>query len=178
MLTSELPSFKRPPTRLQLLAASKPIDDITDEELFEEGELESFLRSTEEKEALIQTCDWARAKDDREADMVEARASRMQRDTRTRDYTSRLNIEALSNLLDEKDAVDWIETTDKDDDDDDNWAMSLFSSQIMGEHARGSEDNPCEMIPIAKDDSQTSFSATDDNGEILGPWRPLSPDSK
>ncbi|KAL5490417.1 hypothetical protein ACEPAI_5250 [Sanghuangporus weigelae] len=173
ILTSEDPSHDQPPTRLQLLAVAKNVDDITDEELFGEGELESFLRTAGEREALTQTCEWARAKtsDDTSAIGVNSAV----KGSFERDLASRMNIEALDRLLNGHDLTCWAQNTDKDDDDDDKWASSGFLQQIMTQ-AEGSEDEKSETSLEGCDDSHRSASLqTDDGGEILGPWRPLSP---
>ncbi|KAL5533031.1 hypothetical protein ACEPAF_4807 [Sanghuangporus sanghuang] len=176
ILTSEDPSHNQPPTRLQLLAAVKNVDDITDEELFGEGELESFLRTTEEREVLTQACDRARAKTSDDACATgEARVNRAGKGRLERDSASRMNIEALDRLLNGHDLTCWAQNTDKDDDDDDNWASSGFLRQIMTQ-AGGSEDGKSETSSEGCDDSHRSASLqTDDGGEVLGPWRPLSP---
>ena len=176
ILTSENASYSRPPTRLQLLAAAKNVEDITDEELFEEGELESFLRTTEEREALIQTCEWARAKTGDDVSATgEARVNRAGKSRLERDPASRMNIEALDRLLDGHDLTYWAQNTDKNDDDDDYWVSSGFLGQIMTQD-EGSDEEKSETSLGASGDSQRSASfPTDEGGEVLGPWRPSSP---
>ncbi|KAL5529117.1 hypothetical protein ACEPAG_5091 [Sanghuangporus baumii] len=176
MLTSEDPSHDQPPTRLQLLAATKNVDDIMDEELFGEGELESFLRTTEEREVLAQACEWVRVKTSDDACATEeARVTRAGKSSLDRDSASRMNIEALDRHLNGHDLTCWARNAVKDDDDDDNWASNGFLRQIMSQ-AEGSEDEKSETSLEGCDDSHRSASLqTDDGGEILGPWRPLSP---
>ncbi|KAL5511534.1 hypothetical protein ACEPAH_4751 [Sanghuangporus vaninii] len=176
VLTSEDPYRNQPPTRLQLLAAMKNVDDITDEELFGEGELESFLRTTEEREVLTQAREWARAKTSDDACVTgEARVNRVGKGSLERDSASRMNVENLDRLLNGHDLTCWAQNTDNDDDDDDNWASGVFLQQIMTQ-AGGSEDGKSETSLEGCDDSHRSASLqTDDGGEVLGPWRPLSP---
>lgn len=59
ILASESPFIDKPPTRLQQLAIERGADDIADEELFDDGELESFLRTADERTILRRTYDWA-----------------------------------------------------------------------------------------------------------------------
>ena len=69
LLSSDTPSlphtFVHPPTRLQLLRATRPggSDAIADEELFEEGELEDVLRTEEEVNVLVRLVDWDKAEE-------------------------------------------------------------------------------------------------------------------
>lgn len=115
-------SSRSAPTRLQLLAASrKGEDDITDDELFEEGELERLFRSKEEIEFLKETFGWAdwedtfddaedgnkRARKKRRKDVVELveEMDGFDRDgegeVEKRKVSKRVNLEALARFLED-----------------------------------------------------------------------------
>lgn len=59
-------SLRRPPTRLQMLTVRRGGGDdaVADEELFDLGELEGFLRTTEEVRTFSRTVDWSDSDDD------------------------------------------------------------------------------------------------------------------
>ncbi|TFK46425.1 hypothetical protein OE88DRAFT_1729153 [Heliocybe sulcata] len=58
LLTAHVASLSAPPTRLQILAMERGgEEDVGDEELFEEGELDSFLRTDEEVEVVKRMMD-------------------------------------------------------------------------------------------------------------------------
>lgn len=179
MLTSDALTFNRAPSRLQLLATAKPVDEITDEELFAEGELDSFLRNSEEREVLIQTCDWAREKfSDGESDTAAVNVTRAWTSEHECGDGSRMNIEAFGRLLVEQDLEDWARTMDKNDDDDDSWILNDFSRKIMTQDS-GFEGSLCKTsVGTGGTPRPTTSLAEDNESEVVGPWRPLSPDSR
>ncbi|KAH8117521.1 hypothetical protein DFH11DRAFT_1724511 [Phellopilus nigrolimitatus] len=177
LLTTDSPSFKHPPTRLQLLAAEKSVEEIADEELFAEGELEGFLRNAEEREVLMKTCDWAREKDGDDG----ALTVRTRRRDRERGGASRVNIEVLNRLFNEPESNGWVEATNEDDDkDDDSWAMKGIAEQIMTSVDQfESSGRRSQLAAIDDNDDDDSLRpaplAANDTDEIVEPWRPLSP---
>lgn len=104
-------TFIRPPTRLQLLHASRPggSDAIVDEELFEEGELEAMFRTEEEVNVFMQLVDWNRIEEEEESKNA-LRVSRnrstilgdstSQEDPTSQQGTGRINMDAFKRLMD------------------------------------------------------------------------------
>ncbi|THH09359.1 hypothetical protein EW145_g2062 [Phellinidium pouzarii] len=176
LLASDMPCLNKPPTRLQLLATEKSPEEITDEELFDEGELDGFLRSPEERDILLLTCNWSQEKG---SDNGEKRPDRAPTSAHERRCTSRMNVEAFNRLMNEPDEASLVEAMHNDDDDDDDDDDSIFNS--LAEQIMSSGDQ--SQIMCYEDNS----SGTDENnrlssplidvddGEVVGLWRPLSP---
>ena len=135
-LTSDVPDFSRPPTRLQLLLSQKREDDITDEELFGEGELENVMRSDEERNVLMKAMDWARDGNDNRDDEGEGddgseggHTAHARRRDRDRGGTTRVNMEALERLLAESEHDAATEATYYDEDKDWDDLANLYGME-------------------------------------------------
>ena len=106
--SSSLPhTFVHPPTRLQLLHAARPggSDGITDEELFEEGELEDVFRTDEEMNVLVQLVDWDKVEEKRSDRALSKSCNRSSQDTSQLDLTpqrgaGRIDMGAFKRLMD------------------------------------------------------------------------------
>lgn len=118
LLTSDTLFSTGVPTRLQLLASKKHVDEITDEELFAEGELEGLMCSTEETDAIAQACDWAREEEDN--DKIHDHAGTSKR-AKLKSVASpgRINLDTLNNFLGHQDTLDFGDYTSEDNDYDD-----------------------------------------------------------
>ena len=170
MLAADSSSFKHTPTRLDLLLSEKSVDEITDDQLFSDGELESYMRSENEREALVQIFDWAREIEevgDADTDSSD------DVDSRGRDFTlgstSRVNLEALNRLLNDKEAVGRIEATYTDDDD---WAMAGIADEFS---FNGVDPDRDDHTLLGKPEPGRGPLSADDDAEIIMPWRPISP---
>jgi len=110
-------TFVHPPTRLQLLHATRPggSDAIVDEELFEEGELEALFRTEEEVGVLVRLVDWDEVEEEKRLNAV-LRTSR-NRSTKSKQRTSqenpspqrgtgRINMDAFKRLMDQTSDLD------------------------------------------------------------------------
>lgn len=117
LLTSDEPYSTHAPSRLQLLASLKCADEITDEELFTEGELEGLIRSPEETEVMAKVCDWAREKDDCEQVNENELTLAVTRATKNGSNPShnRINLEALNRFLNQTDIFEFNNLTSDDD---------------------------------------------------------------
>lgn len=104
-------TFICPPTRLQLLHASRPggSDAIFDEELFEEGELEAMFRTEEEVTVLVQLVDWNRVEEEKGSKnaltvprnrLTIPGHSTSQGDQTPQQGTGRINMDAFKRLMD------------------------------------------------------------------------------
>ncbi|TDL27586.1 hypothetical protein BD410DRAFT_894660 [Rickenella mellea] len=156
LLTADQISLNHPPTRLGILAASKGEEQIADDELFAEGELESFLRNPEEIAVLEKACDWAKEEEIDE----EGHVARAQIRDRERGGTTRVNMEALNRLLAETES-EWEEAEYKEDDE---WMTETMEDSNVAGVARLKQLRS-SAIPIS----------TGQGHEEVEPWRPLSP---
>lgn len=94
-------SLSHKPSRLQLLVAQRPggAEDVKDNELFAEGELDGFLRSEGEVEGLREVLGW------KEGGVTEDKADPVgkmgteQKHTPKKSGTKRVNMDALSKVL-------------------------------------------------------------------------------
>ncbi|GJE98119.1 hypothetical protein PsYK624_143410 [Phanerochaete sordida] len=155
-------AFAHPPSRLQLLAVSRGAEAVTDDELFDEGELEGFLRSEKEVDVLRQTFDWDLAEDDDESPATKRSKKRKRNEAEFQAgdaqsyesrHTKRINMDALAHLLDpETNLDDLVEGED-------------FTALGLG---LGPEDDD------DVDDLQP-YPAAGGGDEEVGEWRPLSP---
>ena len=103
-------SFVHPPTRLQLLCAACPggSDCITDDELFEEGELEGVFRTEGEVKVLAQLVDWDEVEEKRLKRVLSeshnqsamSKQDTPQLDSTPQRGTGRIDMGALKNLMD------------------------------------------------------------------------------
>ncbi|EKM55926.1 uncharacterized protein PHACADRAFT_144858 [Phanerochaete carnosa HHB-10118-sp] len=158
-------AFVHPPTRLQLLAASRGEEAVLDEELFDEGELEGLLRSQEEVEVLRQTFEWDPA-DGGDAETTDTPRKPKKRKREDTGYqsdnaqdsggkrTKRVDMDALARLLDPETNLNDI------DDDEDFDALGLGIG--LGEKSDDVEELSSYTIEGGED-------------EEVGEWRPLSP---
>ena len=179
LLTADAPSLVNKPTRLQLLAHSKGVNEITDEELFSEGELEGFMRSEDERLIVAKSFDWARDHPGNESplDHEERHTAEARNRNRGRGGTSRINVEALNRLLHEADDIEWTEPYYTDDD----WAISRDQPSVAVDRFNqdSSISSDHDKTPIARIESseaqvELSHSSAADE-EVIEPWRPLTP---
>ncbi|EKM83028.1 hypothetical protein AGABI1DRAFT_89659 [Agaricus bisporus var. burnettii JB137-S8] len=92
------------PTRLQVLVASRgSVEDVTDDELFDEGELEGLMRSEEEMRIIAHTQDWEDIEED--ADIrVKPNKRKATPSKSGRNVGGRIDLDALANLLNDADS--------------------------------------------------------------------------
>ena len=145
-----------PPTRLQLLAASRggSAEDIVDEELFAVGELEGLFRSEEEREALrpLFQLSWGEEVSREEA------AVRKSPFAETKRGAKRVNMDVLTRLL-----------------------GGNVDGDGNNEEDGGFLDPDSDAYPRIWDDGVTAHhqehqTATED-AELVSDWRPASPDA-
>lgn len=172
MLAADSSSFQHTPTRLQLLLSERSAEEITDDQLFTDGELEGYMRSEDEQEALKRVFDWAREEGvyvETDSDGGHA-ISTCGRDPAL-GSTSRINLEALNRLLNEKEETGRVEAIYADDDD---WALA----GIAGDFGLNDDDpvnnSECGAISGNSDPTKRRHS-TDDDAVVITPWRPISP---
>ena len=156
--------FTRPPTRLQLLIASRGENSIDDTELFDEGELESFMRTPDEVDVLKQTLahDWdvPDDKDPRPGSPLCSRGKRKRGDEAVASSdspskrTKRVNMDALARLLDPETHLDEVEEEGGLDALD--WGLGLH------------DDEEGSGVPMPYEYAHA-------DGEEIERWRPLSP---
>lgn len=205
--TSAALTSRCPPTRLQLLAASRGGDeDIMDEELFGEGELERLFRSEVETQSLRETFSWGDWED--KPDYAEEGNRRVRKKRKRKDgaglleemddpdrdgeggvekmkVSKRVNLEALARFLEDP--------TEEKDDQYDYDAAFLGLQHFDDEHE---EDDDCQdrghldgigfasgynAMKRTRTPMGTSRSHTttaqDDEEVVLNEWRPLSPET-
>lgn len=156
-------AFAQPPTRLQLLASSRGEESINDEELFDDGELEGLLRTSDEVEIIRQTFagEWNVRDEGTGSDTPPRPQKKRKRGEQDptpggspSKRTKRVNMDALARLLDPDTHLDEV------GEDDEFGELSL---------ELGLENDDDERL-------QTSFGFTQDgDGEEVEEWRPLSP---
>ncbi|KAH0827007.1 hypothetical protein J3R83DRAFT_4674 [Lanmaoa asiatica] len=147
-----------PPTRLQLLAASRggsTAEEIADEELFANGELEGLLRSEQEREALrpLFQLNWGEEVSTEEATVCHRKPVA----TETKRGTKRVNMDALARLLDRN--VDSDSSSEQDaagfpDPDNDAYLWGWDGYTL---HSSGHQ-------------------ITTEGDELVSDWRPASPE--
>lgn len=160
-------SFLCPPTRLQMLVVSRVGGEpcITDDELFEEGELDGFLRDDKERDQYAHTVDWDEIEEERAYRGVE-RAQQKARGNRKREVvamgkpegTKRIDMEALKRFMDPGSCLD---TLDEDEDGKED-AFYYFQADDKDEE---NDEGPVYLV-------STTGSSTE---EVEEDWRPLSP---
>lgn len=184
ILAADSPSFEQPATRLQVLTLSKSADDITDEELFEEGEYESLMRSQEERDVLARAFNWTLEEgglgepeegkdiDTDKEDRIPAAQNTIMPD-RPRGVSSRINIEALNRLLHDTEVLSEVEACYEDDDD---WPSSFagVAPTSVSEVTQnlGYNDHPLASTSALRFSKENDV--LDDDVEVE-PWKPLSP---
>lgn len=164
LLTCPLDELSRtrgtPPTRLQLLAASRggsTVEHIADEELFANGELEGLLRSEQEQEALrpLFQLNWGEEISTEQAEVCHPKPVV----TETKRGAKRVDMNALTRLLggnvngdstNEEDATGF---PDPDDNDAYLWGWDGYTHR-SSEHETATEGD-----------------------ELVGDWRTSSPDA-
>ncbi|KAF9218328.1 hypothetical protein BS17DRAFT_791678 [Gyrodon lividus] len=140
------------PTRLQLLSAFRGgsgLENIADEELFDEGELEGLLRSEQEREALQPLFELNWGEDRAEDEAVVSCPKPV--DTAAK----RVNMDALARIL------------GGDVDDDDKEEADLLDSE--------KDDYRYELDLSSTPLLQMSLT---EGAETVSDWRPLSPDEE
>jgi len=189
-------TFVHPPTRLQLLRAARPggSDAITDEELFEEGELEAMFRSEEEVRVIVRLVDWDEVEEGKRSNRtlkascgrstISKQSSSQEGPTLQRG-TRRINMDAFKRLMDP--------TVDLDNcvigcrsADEECTSGNLEYEEGQGDYYHWLFDLP---TPTSDTDSRspitmppTRRSSTQDSDGHLGgiedegDWRPMSPD--
>jgi transcription factor IIIB subunit 2 len=141
------------PTRLQILIASRgSAEDVTDEELFDEGELEALMRSEEEMKVIAHLQDWGDAEED-----VDIRAKPRKRkgisSESERQAGSRIDLDALAKLL-------------NDDDDSNNPPfIGLLGTEYDGDSA--------DEAGGIDDETRSNLASSDEI--VIQRWRPPSP---
>ncbi|KAI6028852.1 hypothetical protein F5J12DRAFT_808150, partial [Pisolithus orientalis] len=167
---------KDPPTRLQLLALSRggsAPQDISDEELFEQGELEGLFRSEEERDALIPLFElnWGTQSSAKDSTPV----SRQNKPIRTEPNRGarRINMEVLSRILEggstELSLSDagWEDNSEEDDNEN---KADQFANRLDF-----SVENICSS-PISEP-RRIGRSSIEEEVETIDDWRPLSPEA-
>ncbi|KAG6334373.1 hypothetical protein ID866_4712 [Astraeus odoratus] len=184
---------RNPPTRLQLLAISRggsAPEDIADDELFEQDELEGFLRTEAEREALIPLFElnWGGEKGSAQDSVPDQTPVAQQKNQPIRAEhkrgAKRVNMEVLSRILEGSTELSSLPDSELNDDrafdnydtDDDYYSKDAEyanPNNFFGEDASltrvGQESGcaapatrrPIEKVPEA---------------ETIGDWRPLSPE--
>ncbi|KAI6150278.1 hypothetical protein BKA82DRAFT_15069 [Pisolithus tinctorius] len=167
---------KDPPTRLQLLALSRggsAPQDISDEELFEQGELEGLFRSEEERDALIPLFElnWGTQSSAKDSTPV----SRQNKPIRTEPNRGarRINMEVLSRILEggstELSLSDagWEDNSEEDDNEN---KADQFANRLDF-----SVEDICSS-PISEP-RRIGRSPIEEEVETIDDWRPLSPEA-
>jgi len=173
ILAADSPSFELPATRLQVLSLSKSADDITDEELFDEGELEALIRGQDERDVLARVLGWTHeGSESGHLEEDEAHTANAQARDREGGVTSRINIEALNRLLDDAEVVGEVEACY---DNGDDWTADFAGVDLLAR-------SPASEIYGNFGDSRTISSLAHEAGDDVlddedsfEPWKPLSP---
>lgn len=159
-------AFAHPPTRLQVLAASRGEDAVADEDLFDEGELEGLLRTQAEVEILRKTFDWeVPDQDSTETDVLKRSKKRKRDDTQAGNvqssperHSKRINMDVLARLMDPNTNLDDIH------EDEDFSALGLgLGLEEQGDDGDSDSDEPA------------TYAITGGDDEEVGEWRPMSP---
>lgn len=159
-------AFAHPPTRLQVLAASRGEDAVADEDLFDEGELEGLLRTQAEVEILRKTFDWeVPDQDSTETDVPKRSKKRKRDDTQAGNvqssperHSKRINMDVLARLMDPNTNLDDIH------EDEDFSALGLgLGLEEQGDDGDSDSDEPA------------TYAITGGDDEEVGEWRPMSP---
>lgn len=165
-------AFAHAPSRLQLLASSRGSEAIDDDELFDEGELDGFLRTSDEVEVLRRTFGWDQPAEAQEpAGTAPARLSGKKRkreddpvvggDTTAGSAgrrTKRVDMDALARLLDPDTHLGDVDV----ENDDPFGALGLGWDALDDQ---GQDEGEEVLVE----------SGGDGEGEVLEEWRPLSP---
>ena len=172
---------QRPPTRLQLLSFDKGGEArLSDDDLFEPGELEALLRSDEEITVLREHFGWTRDKDVQGEENSERSAKRSglvsshanidssssKKDSKP-ERSRRINADALARLLAEGDQED--NPVDSEFQLDTAF-LGLEGMEFIAEDQSDTEE-PSGLSPLQK----ISPSASHNDEVILTDWRPPSP---
>lgn len=189
LLTSDLSTlphaFAHEPTRLQMLAVARAGGEqsISDEELFEEGELESLIRDEEETRIYSEMFNW----DGLEEEQERKRNSRREQKARAQNKhelaergffgrnqgTKRINMEALKRFMDPESFLDTF--ADQSNDKEDSFWYLTPHDRNFG--ICGGPGSCVEEDADAQDWKDLGDEAAADSGmeEVLENWRPMSP---
>lgn len=177
-------TFVHPPTRLQLLCAARPggPDAITDEELFEEGELEDVFRTEEEANILAQLVDWDEVEQKKLNEALSMSRNRLKmskqgtfhRDLTPRQGTGRIHMDAFKKLMDQTSDLGHFVVG----------CGGVYGEGILGD-TRGEdvEGDPSHWLldlPTATLETNPTVKGSDPQLggiEEMGDWRPMSPSS-
>lgn len=188
-------TYVHPPTRLQLLHAARPGGSgaIADEELFEEGELESMFRTEDEVDVLMRLVDWDQVEEEKRLKAFlkasSGRPAKSKQDTpqvgsSPQRGTGRINMDTFQKLMDQTSDLDNFvagcqevdeERTPDDLVDEDDHGDSfhwLFDLPIpaLDTYSRPSITTPPTLLAHTRDsDDQLGGIEEED-------WRPMSPD--
>lgn len=170
-------TFKHPPSRLQAILIAKGEHAITDEELFEEGELEGVLRTPEEVEMMRRAMEWSKEDGEESGSGQGRKRRRASDDAAAKELPgkrSRIDKDALARILESEDAechvlgLDLDEKFDQEDVD--------FEQPFTMSVDKFDEDDQCELPQVlstpARHNCLPDASAEE---EIVEEWRPLSP---
>jgi len=178
ILAADSPSFEQPATRLQILSLSKSTDDITEEELFDEGELEALIRGQDERDVLARALGWTQeGSESGHPEEDEEISMKTQTHNQQRGVTSRINIEALNRLLDDAEVVGEVEAFYNDGAD---WVPDFAGVDLLprsptseiGENLGDNRDRPLTAMPALGREVGDDVLHDEDS---LEPWKPLSP---
>ncbi|KAI0350082.1 hypothetical protein OH77DRAFT_1593777 [Trametes cingulata] len=187
-------AFRAAPSRLQLLATERGGADeehIADEELFGEDELEGFMRSPEEAEAVRIAMGWELGEEGENGDVEEPgkrKSSRKRKRAEDEDGESmlssqgkgkaratgskRINMEALARLLD-PDADITMESIEEKDEGGADAEHRLEEDEDEG--PQDDDDQSSDETASGTLNPSASHSTSDDGGEVVEEWRPMSP---
>ncbi|EAU88235.1 hypothetical protein CC1G_03907 [Coprinopsis cinerea okayama7 len=203
--TSSLSTFSHVrPTRLQLLVAERGGSDevaIPDDELFVEGELESFLRDEKEAAILQRVLGWDQDDEDNEEDggsateATKTRRKSKNKETEPRPKKSRLNLEALAQFMKGSSSADEDDKEEGDDgsgfeEDQSLGLLGLDAALHFGDGEKDDEDH--ESVYSDEDDGfsflggdsgttsratpySSALSHTGEEELVIDGWRPASP---
>jgi len=164
------------PTRLQKVVALRGGADVDDDELFEEGELEGFLRSEEEMEALQIAFGW----EERTTEPAEQKPKRKKRKRGKKDgqdgevkRTKRIDMDALARVLESEGVLTTnLEEDHSDDDDNDKRDVDDNDNRDVDQ-----AEAPNPFFSVAGDTLAPADHCDEvvDDEEVVGEWRPMSP---
>lgn len=178
-------TFFQPPSRLQKLVVSRAggEEGIPDEELFEHGELEGFLRTDDEVQALKATFDWAGSHTGKQLASDSSIKKRKRQQSHPEDDTStspsvkrtkRVNLDILASLLDPMNNL-------YEDDAQDEHCVSVdtmpsVETSEIGSVYRDDDDDDDDNDEGNNGDEEFGLCGIGEDGEVVEEWRPLSPE--
>ncbi|KAI0831770.1 hypothetical protein BC628DRAFT_1349723 [Trametes gibbosa] len=191
-------AFRAAPSRLQLLAADRGGADethIADEELFGEDELEGLMRSPAEVEAVRIALGWDHDEEDGSAAGAggeeaavkgKRRGTKRKREEEEGDGkgkvkaagSKRIDMDALARLLGPEAELDVERLEEADyggtavDGDGD---LNEEDKEEDGDEDEGYDEDDSFATAHGTHEPSTTLCTTDDGGEVVEEWRPLSP---